>query len=206
MPEITLAAETGRRPGSSDARRLRTAGKIPAVVYGHGQDPLPVAVDARALRAALNTDAGLNALLDLTVDGASHLTLAREVQRHPVRNTVTNVDFLVVRRDEVISAEVPIALVGDPVTLHRGDGVVDQELFSLTVFAVPGRIPNVIEIDITDLEIGQTIRVGNLGLPTGVTAELDDEAAVVVGQPPQVGEPDLGEEPAPPAAPEGGEG
>lgn len=208
MPEISLAADTGRRPGSSDTRRLRGAGRIPGVVYGHGQDPMPVSVDARALRAALNTDAGLNALLDLSVDGTSHLTLAREIQRHPVRNTVTHVDFLVVRRDEVIAAEVPIELTGEAVKVHRGDGVVDQQLFTLAIHATPDKIPNLIEVDLTELEIGQTIRVGDLPLPEGVTADLDEDAAVVVGQPPQAGE-DLGEgagEPAAPAAPEGGEG
>lgn len=186
MPDITLIAETGRRPGSSDARRLRTTGKIPGVVYGHGQDPLPIAVDARELRAALTTDAGLNALLALSVDGTSHLTLAREIQRHPVRNTVSHVDFLVVSRDEVIAAEVHITLVGEPEGLHRADGTVEQQLFTLEINATPGRIPNVIEVDITELAIGDTIRVGDLALPAGVTTDVDPETAVVLGQPPQV--------------------
>ena len=191
MPEITLPAEAGRPTGSRAAGRLRAAGKIPGVVYGHGIEPLPVAVEGRALRGALTTESGLNALLNLRLDGTSHLTVARDVQRHPVRGTVLHVDFQVVRRDEVIAADVPVTLVGEATELHRADGVVDHQLFSLTVHAVPGRIPNAIEVDIEGLAIGQTVRVGDLPLPEGVTTEVDPEAPVVVGQPPQVTEADL---------------
>src|SRR5215213_7970318 len=115
MAEITLPVESGRPIGSRSSGRLRAAGKIPGVIYGHGIEPLPVSVEQRALRAALTTDAGLNALLNLQVDGASHLTLARELQRHPVRHNVIHVDFQIVRRDEVMSVDVPINLVGDAV-------------------------------------------------------------------------------------------
>ena len=191
MPEIKLPAERGRIVGTRPSGRLRAAGKVPAVVYGHGIEPLSVAVDGRALRAALTTEAGMNALLDLEVDGASHLTMAREVQRHPVRGSVMHVDFQVVRRDEIVAAEVPITLVGDATRVHNDDGVVDQQLFNLTVQATPGRIPNVIEVDVTELAIGETIRVDDLSLPAGVGTEVDPETAVVVGQPPQVTAEDL---------------
>lgn len=191
MAEITLPVESGRPIGSRSSGRLRAAGKIPGVVYGHGIDPLPVAVEARALRAALSTEAGHNALLNLEVDGSAHLTLARELQRHPVRHNVIHVDFQIVRRDEVISADVPIALVGDAVRVHRGDGVVDQQVFSLTVQATPALIPNVIEIDVSGLSIGDAVRVGDLALPQGVETEVDAEVAIVIAQPPQVSEGDL---------------
>jgi large subunit ribosomal protein L25 len=191
MAEIPIAAEAGRPVGSASSRRLRTAGKIPAVVYGHGVDPLPVAVDAKDLRAALTTDAGLNALLALKVDGATHLTMAKVVQRHPVRGTVAHVDFQIVRRDEVVTAEVPIVLVGEALQVHRDDGHVDHQLFNIAVHAVPGRIPNGVEVDVSDLTIGQTIRVAELSLPSGVTTDVDPEAPVVVGQAPQVSEADL---------------
>lgn len=191
MPEIRLAAEQGRPTGTSAARRLRNEGKIPGVVYGHGTDPLPIAVEGRALRSALTTEAGLNALLELEFDGQSHLTLAREIQRHPVRHTVTHVDFVIVRRDEVISAEVPITLVGEAAEVHREDGVVAHELFTLTVQSTPANIPNSIEVDISELKVGDTIRVGDLKLPNGVATDVDPEAPIVVGQPPQVSEADL---------------
>lgn len=191
MAEITLPVESGRPIGSRSSGRLRADGKIPGVVYGHGIDPLPVSVDQRALRAALTTDAGLNALLNLQVDGASHLTLARELQRHPVRHNVIHVDFQIVRRDEVMSVDVPIALVGDPVQVHRGDGVIDQQLFSLTVQATPALIPNAIEVDVSRLTIGDVVRVGDLSLPDGVATEVDPEVAIVSAQPPQVSDADL---------------
>lgn len=228
MPEITLPAESGRSIGSRPSGRLRAAGKIPGVVYGHGIEPVSVAVDARALRAALTSEAGLNALLNLEVDGDSHLTLARELQRHPVRHNVVHVDFQVVRRDEVISADVPIALTGEATKVHQGDGVLDQLVFSVTVHATPARIPHVIEIDVSALAIGDAVRVADLTLPEGVSTEVDPEVAIVVAQPPQVSEADLvteadaeaaavtaeaeaeaaeeGEGEAPSGAPEGGGG
>jgi large subunit ribosomal protein L25 len=113
MAEITLVAEPGRSGGSAASRRLRAAGRIPAVVYGHGSTATAVSVDGRELRQALSGEAGLNQLLNLQIDGASQLALARAIQRHPVRHTVLHVDFQVVRRDEVISAEVPILLQGE---------------------------------------------------------------------------------------------
>ena len=186
MPEITIAAETGRKAGSRPARRLRGEGKIPGIVYGHGTDPISVAVDGRELRAALSTDAGVNALLSLQVDGTTHLTMARVIQRHPVRHTVTHVDFQIVRRDEVMSVEVPIVLLGDATAVHREDGVVAQELYTLTVKATPDRIPHNIEVDISQLTVGVSIRVGDLNLPSGVSTDVDPETAVVVGQHQQV--------------------
>jgi large subunit ribosomal protein L25 len=203
MAEIKLAVVAGRSVGSRASRRLRAAGQVPGVVYGHGIEPLAVAVDARALRAALTTESGLNALLSLQVDGSSHLTLAREIQRHPVRATVTHVDFQIVRRDEVVTSEVPVTLFGEAQQVHRGDGMVDQQLFSLTVRAVPMAIPNSLEVDVSGLEIGQMIRVGEIALPEGVTTETDPEAPVVVGQPPQVTAADLGPEGEEAEVPEG---
>jgi large subunit ribosomal protein L25 len=191
MPEINLRADTGRRTGSRPSGRLRAAGLVPGVVYGHGIEPLSVAVEGRALRAALTTEAGMNALLNLQVDGSSHLTLAREIQRDPVRGSVVHVDFQVVRRDEVIAADVPVTLVGEATEVHRDDGVVDHQLFTLTVQATPDRIPNNIEVDVTELAIGDTVRVGDLPLPAGVSTEVDPETPVVVGQPPQVTAEDL---------------
>ena len=90
-----------------------------------------MSVGARDFQVALSGEAGLNTLLSLEVDGTNYLTLARDIQRHPVRNTVTHVDFLIVRRDEVITAEVPINLVGEAIEVQHGDGVVDQQLFTL---------------------------------------------------------------------------
>jgi large subunit ribosomal protein L25 len=182
MDEVSLVADVGRVKGSSEARRLRAAGKVPGVLYGHGIDPLPLAVGSRELRAALTSDSGLNALISLDVGGTRHLAMARQLQRHPVRRSVDHVDFVIVRRDEVVSAEVNVHLVGEAQEVERADGLVEQQLFSLVVHSTPGNIPNVIEVDISGLAIGDAIRVGDLELPDGVTTEVDPEETIVAGQ------------------------
>jgi large subunit ribosomal protein L25 len=204
MAEITVLAEAPRPLGSRAAGRLRAAGKIPGVIYGHGHDPLPIAVDGRSLRAALTTGAGLNALLALQVGDETLLTLAREIQRHPVRSTVTHVDFLIVRRDEVVQAEVPINLVGESRRVGQADGFIEQLLTSLTVHATPSDIPSHVEVDISEMDIGDTIRVSDIALPSGVTTELDPEEAVAIAARGVTSEePAEGEEGAEGASPEG---
>lgn len=182
MNEVTLTAEVGRPTGSASSKRLRAQGKVPAVVYGHGGDPVAVAVDWRELRHALTTDAGLNALIDLQVGGETRLTMVKELQRHPVRHDVLHVDFLEVSRDIAVDVEVPVVLEGEATAVLNEDGVVDQTLHALAIKAKPGAIPNEIVVDISDLEIGGSIRVGDLRLPSGVTTEVDPEEPVVTGQ------------------------
>jgi large subunit ribosomal protein L25 len=152
--------------------------------------PIPVAIGARDLRAALTTEAGLNALLSLRIGDTTHLAIAKVLQRHPVRQTVTHVDFQVVRRDEIVTAEVRIALVGDSEAVHRVEGTIDQELLSLQIKAKPGDVPVVIEIDISALEVGDSLRVSDLVLPEGVTTEVDPEAAVAIAHMPRALEPE----------------
>jgi len=187
MDEVSLVADVGRVKGSSESRRLRAAGKVPGVLYGHGIDPIDVAVGSRELRAALTSDSGLNALISLDVGGQNHLAMARQLQRHPVRRSIDHVDFVVVRRDEVVSVEVPIHLVGEALEVERADGMVEQSLFSLLVHAKPGDIPNAVEVDINELAIGEAIRVADLKLPAGATTDVDPEEIVVAGQATRMG-------------------
>lgn len=182
MAEIVLTAETGRTLGSAACRRLRAEGKVPAVVYGTGVDPTPVAIDWRALRQALTTDKGLNAVITLDVAGDQQMTIVKDLQRHPVRRDVLHVDFLVVERDKPVVAEVPIVLEGEPEKVLQQRGVVAQELHMLTIHAKPAAIPGHISVDVTELEIGETITVADLVLPAGVTTEVDVEQAVVSAQ------------------------
>jgi len=186
MPESTLTADTGREIGSSSTRRLRAEGKIPGVVYGHGTDPIPVAVVAREFQIAMSGEAGLNTLLSLSVDGKNLLTMARDIQHHPVRNVVSHVDFLIVNRDELISTEVTINLVGEAIEVAHGDGIVDQQLFTLHVKAKPTEIPPSVDIDISGLTIGGALHVSDITIPPGVELETDPAATVVAGNPPRV--------------------
>ncbi|HEY2330724.1 MAG TPA: 50S ribosomal protein L25 [Acidimicrobiales bacterium] len=180
MPEITLTADTGRATGTSSSNRLRGEGRIPAVLYGQGVDATSVSVDRRELRAALHTDAGHNALINLEVGGSRHLTIVKSLQRHPVRNDVVHVDFIVVDRNEAITVDVPITLVGEAHEVEIAQGTLDQVLYSLTLQAKPGSIPNEIVVDVSALTIGDSIRVGDLSLPAGVSTEIDPDEAVVM--------------------------
>ncbi|MGD9796560.1 MAG: 50S ribosomal protein L25 [Acidimicrobiia bacterium] len=180
MSELTLTAAPGRTPGTSSSNRLRGEGRIPAVVYGQGIEAVSVSVDRRELRAALHTDAGHNALINLEVGSARHLTIVKSLQRHPVRNDVVHVDFIVVNRNEAITVDVPIVLVGEAHEVEIAQGTLDQVLYSLSLQALPGNIPNEITVDVTALTVGDSIRVGDLSLPDGVSTEIDPEEAVVM--------------------------
>jgi len=185
MAEVALAAQVRTAQGSSNSRRLRASGHIPAVLYGHGIDPVSLSVNGRDLRLALNTEAGLNALINLAVDGKTHLALAREVQRHPVRGTVAHVDFQVVNRNEQVTAEIPVTFVGEASKVTKFGGIVEHLISSLHVTATPATIPSHIEVDITELELDGAIRVKDLALPAGVTTAVDVEDPVVIGKAPR---------------------
>ena len=180
MPEITLTAEVGRATGSRATRRLRKEGKIPAIVYGHGTEPLSVAIDGPALRVALTGESGTNQLLELDTGSDRYLVLARSFQRHPVRGTVQHVDFQITSRDEMVTVEVPVVITGDAVDVRHADGGVDQQLFTVSVSARPGSIPTSLEIDISAMVIGDVLRVADLDLPDGVVADTDPETAIAV--------------------------
>jgi len=186
MAELSLAAEPRTDVGSRQTRRLRATGRIPAVVYGDGVGPLSVSVEARQFRQVLSTAAGLNAVLSVEVDGKVHTALAREIQRHPLRGTVSHVDFQVVDPDRPVSADVGVILTGEPVELQHQDGVLDQQLFSVTVRAKPSEIPQHFEVDITGLTIGNAVRIADLTIPAGVEIELDPETIIAAGQAPRV--------------------
>jgi len=179
MPQVTLHVLTSRERGSASSRRLRHEGAIPGVVYGHGVGPLPVSVNAKEFRTAVSGEQGLNALITMDADGTTYTVMAREIQRHPVRGTVSHVDFQVVDPNQTVVAEVPLHLVGDAVEVRHADWEVDQQMFSIEVKTRPDRIPHSIEVDISELTAGAAIRVGDLVLPEGVEAVDDASVAVV---------------------------
>lgn len=179
MSETVLTAEIGRRAGSSDSRRLRAAGKIPAVVYGHGMDPLTISIDRRELRQALSGAAGMNTILDLTVEGTVYPTLIKDIQRHPVRRSVQHIDFIQVNLNEEIVVAVPIHLEGEAKEVVSNNGLVDLSMQELQVRTTPRNIPDGITIDVSDMTMETTIRIADLTLPAGVVADGDADAVVV---------------------------
>lgn len=179
MAENRIVAEPREERGTRAAKRLRREGMIPAVVYGHGLEAMPVAVEGRALRHALTGGAGLNSLLMLDIGGEEHMALARQIQRDPTRHTVNHLDFIVVNRNEVISSEIPIVLVGEAKDLGS-EGVIEQPLTTLTIHSRPGDIPAHLEVDISHMAIGNHVAVRDLKLPEGVTTDVDPSETVVI--------------------------
>lgn len=179
MSETVLTAEVGRRAGSSDARRLRAEGKIPAVVYGHGMEPLSISVDRRELRQALSGAAGMNTILDLTVDGTVYPSLIKDIQRHPVKRSVQHVDFIQVNLNEEIVVSVPIHLEGESKEVSAQNGLIDLSMQELDVRTTPRNIPDGITIDVSEMTMDSVIRVEDIPLPSGVVADADADAVVV---------------------------
>lgn len=181
MAELHLLTETGRPLGSRASRRLRREAKVPGVLYGLDADPIALAVGYSELRQVLTTDAGLNALISLEVDGERYLSLVKELQRHPVRDEVIHVDFVRIDATAELSVDVPIVLEGEARKVTDENGMVDQTLFMLTIFSSPDAIPNELVVDISELELNDAIRVGDIALPAGVRTEVDAEEPVAVG-------------------------
>jgi large subunit ribosomal protein L25 len=181
MDEIVLTASTDRVTGTRTSRRIRRDGRIPGVLYGLGAESVTIAVDWSDLRRALTTEAGVNAIIQLEVEGERHMSIVKDLQRHPVRRDVLHIDFLRIDPTRDVTVDVPIVMVGEARELIAADGMVDQNLFTLSVNAPPDRIPNELKIDISDLTVGDSIRVGDLALPVGVSTDMDPEEAVAVG-------------------------
>jgi large subunit ribosomal protein L25 len=179
MSDTVLTAESGRATGSRASRRLRADDKIPAVVYGHGMEPLSIAVDRRALRAAVSGTAGMNTVLDLTIDGTVYPSLIKHIDRDPVRRNVQHVDFIQIDLNEKIIVAVPIRLEGEAKDVMQNNGLVDLSMQELLVATTPRDIPDVLVIDVSTMTMDTVIRVADLPLPSGVTTPVDPDAPVV---------------------------
>jgi large subunit ribosomal protein L25 len=174
-----LLAQTGRTTGSAASRRLRGDGTVPGVLYGHGMTPLSVAVERRDLRIALSGAAGINTVLDLTVDGTVYPAIVKDMQRHPVRRSVVHVDFIQVNLDEEITVSVPLRLVGEAKEVEQEGGLVDPAVDSIEVLTTPRNIPDEFVVDVSEMTMDTVIRLGDVPMPDGVTATGDPESPVV---------------------------
>ena len=181
MADLVLNTEEKTTIGSRSSRRLRRDGKVPGVLYGLGQDPEIFSVDYGDLRGALTTDAGLNALIQLSINGTNQLSILKTLQRHPVKDEVIHVDFVRVDPNQELAVEVPIVLEGVAKKVTDQNGMVDQTMFSLSVLSLPDSIPNELTANVSELEINDAIRVSDVVLPEGVRTEVDPEEAIAVG-------------------------
>jgi large subunit ribosomal protein L25 len=205
--KLTVAERT--KLGSAESRRLRKQGLVPGVLYGRGE-PVAICIGERELRAALTTGAGSHAVLDVAIDGGrEHSAILKEFQRDRLRGTIIHVDLQEIRLDQLIHSAVSITLVGDPVGVKEG-GVLSQVANEVNVEGLPLEIPQHIDVDVSGMHIGDSLRLSEVAVPDGITL-LDDAESVVatVTMPTRVEEPEVeaaeGEE-APGEAPaEGGE-
>jgi large subunit ribosomal protein L25 len=175
VSEVRLSAETRTEFGKGGARRTRRAGKVPAVIYGHGADPRHVALPARELANAIR-HGGSNVLLTLDVDGGEQLAIAKSIQRHPIKGHFEHVDLLAVRRGEKITVDVTVHIVGDVVP----GGLVNHEATTISVQAEATNIPTGFEVSIEGLEIGSHITAGDVPLPSGTTLVTDAASVVLI--------------------------
>lgn len=174
-----LVAQSRTASGSAAARRMRAEGHIPAVVYGQGMAPLSVSVERRELRLALSGAAGVNTVLSLEVEGTTYPAVVKELQRHPIKRTVSHIDFLTVNMNEELTVHVPLRLEGEAKAVASEGGLVDPSVDTIEVSCTPGNIPAEFVIDITDMQPHDVIRLADVPMPKGVTALGDPDMPVV---------------------------
>src|SRR5919199_5194860 len=174
VADFRLVAEPRTEFGKGSARRTRREGRIPAVLYGHGQDVVHLSLPAREFAAALR-NGGTNALLTIVLDGQEQLALTKAVQRDPLTRVHEHADLLLVRRGERTTVEVPVVIVGEP----GPDAVSNHQLNTVAIEADATRLPESIEVDVTGRGAGENITAGDLPLPSGATLVTDAEALVI---------------------------
>jgi large subunit ribosomal protein L25 len=212
---IKLAVQDRESRGSAESRRLRKQGLIPGILYGRGQEPFAFCVSERELRRVLTGGAGLHAILDVAVDGGNaRPSILKSYQQDPVRGTLTHIDLQEVRLDQPIQARVVVELIGEPVGVTEG-GVLSQVNREITVEALPLEIPEHLDIDVTGMAIGDTLRLVDMPAQEGVKFLDDPEETVLatvtmptrfVEPEPEEVEGEEGELPEGEEAPEGAEG
>jgi large subunit ribosomal protein L25 len=197
-----LAARPRSETGKGVNRKLRASGRVPAVVYGHGEETRPLTVDAHDLERLLATVRVESTLIELSIEGerAPVRALVRELQTHPYRDAVLHIDFYQIHAGEALTVEVPIRLIGASPGVRAG-GIMQHALTELEIRCLPEQIPQVLEVDVSALEIGDSIHVSDIPLPEGIEVLVDAERSVCSVIPPTVAAAE-GEEAAPAEAAE----
>jgi large subunit ribosomal protein L25 len=173
VPEVRIAAEPRTEFGKGPSRRIRRAGRVPAVMYGHGVDNKHLSLPEHDLMLALKTP---NVLIRLEgLPGRASLALPKAVQRDPLKGTIEHVDLITVRQGEKVTVEIPVRASGD---VFSG-GMLDQQLVQIAVEAEATHIPDGIDVDVEGMEIGTSVHAGDLALPSGATLAIDPETLVL---------------------------
>lgn len=186
--QVQLHAEHRTSQGKGPAKRLRKAGRVPGVMYGYEVEPTAVDVDALELYHALHTPAGTNVLIKLEVEGETHLCVARDLQKHPIRGEVTHIDFLAVDKNARIVVDVPVHLTDVEGVQQETGGVVNHVLYTVPIIVRPLDTPNYLEMSVAGMEIGDVKRIEDLraSLPDNAEFDIDPERTVASVNPPDV--------------------
>lgn len=174
----TLKAEKRDGTGKGVARKLRASGRVPAVVYGQGGDALAVTLDAHDARYLFERVSIDNTIIQVEVEGESYDTLVREVQVHPSRGELLHVDFYRLQKGVKVDVEIPLHLTGTPVGVKSHGGVLQQVIHELPVLTIPSLIPDSFELDVSGLDVGDSLHVSDIDLPEGVEVQIEGERTV----------------------------
>ena len=178
--EANLKATVRESIGSGESRRLRNDGLLPAVVYGLGMEPVSIALSAREFTNALKTEAGSNVILNLEVGKNKYTTLAREIQRHPYKNEFLHIDLIQIDLTQKVEANVQINFLGTPVGVKDEGGLVQTINSTITVSTLPSSIPPSLDLDISELNVGENATVLDVKLPEGVELASEDDDSILV--------------------------
>jgi large subunit ribosomal protein L25 len=180
MATVSLSANARDGKGKGAARSLRSQGQVPAVIYGHGRQPQPLALNARDLDKLLSHIQAESTVIEVTVDGHTAKTPLREIQRHPIKRQILLVDFQALVAAEKETDSIPIVLLGVPEGVRLEGGVLDQTLREIEIEVDPSNIPDHVEYDITNMVIGDSVHISDLKVPEGVEVIDDPETSVAV--------------------------
>lgn len=187
MPVMPLTGAPREALGKGGARKARAAGEIPGVLYGHGQEPMAVTVKARDFDLMLRAHKGGNPIVNLNMSGAEHTALVRDVQYDPISHAIIHIDFQHISLTEAVEVEVTVHLEGLPVGVKDGGGILEQITRQVEVRCLPTDIPSAINVDVSALDIGDSVHVSDLHME-GVTILSDSHMTVATVVPPTVAE------------------
>ena len=180
MATVSFNATTREVGGKGAARSLRSRGQVPAVIYGHDHPPQALSLNARDLDKLLGHIQAESTVIEVTVDGHTSKTLIREIQRHPIKRQILHVDFQALVAGEKVTVSIPIVLTGIPEGVRLEGAVLDQTLRELEIEVDPANIPDHVELDVTNMVIGDSFHVSDIKLPEGVEVQDDPETSVAV--------------------------
>ena len=186
MSTASLSASVRTETGKGAARKIRQAGNIPAVIYGHGREPQSLMLNARETDKLLKSIAISSTVIELSIDGKVCRSLIREVQRHPFKRTITHIDFQELVVGETVSVHCPIVYVGVPEGVRLEGGLLDQIMHQLHIEVDPSAIPNHIDVDVSALKVGKSLHVSDLTLPAGIKVLDEPGTTVCIVQVPKV--------------------